>query len=52
MSTSGKAVSLNADGSAYILGLKITRGMFEALSTTERDDHSHSGFKEDEDIDI
>ena len=47
MSTSEKPVSLDNDGSTYILGLKTTRGMFGALSTTEIDDHSHSEFKGD-----
>ena len=43
-----KLVSLNEDGIAYVLGLKTTRGMFRALSTTESDDHSHS-WKQDND---
>ena len=47
MSTSIKPVSLNEDVGAYILCLKTTRGMFEALSATESNDHSHSWFKED-----
>ena len=41
MSISRKPVSLNEDVGTHILGLKITG----ALSTTESDDHSHSGIK-------
>ena len=50
MSTSSRPVSLKEDVDTDILGLKPTAGMFEALSTTEGDDHSHSAFEEGKDI--
>jgi hypothetical protein len=51
MPTIRKPISLKEDRSAYILALKATRGMFGALSMTEIDDHSRSGFKEDKVLD-